>query len=49
MLLKYEFPMETNKVIAREELKQDKDRIAIQRGPIVYCVEGADNNGKHGM
>jgi len=38
--------MQTNKVIAREELKQDKGRIAIQRGPVVYCIEGADNNGK---
>jgi DUF1680 family protein len=42
----YELPMQINKVIAREELKQDKGRIAIQRGPIVYCIEGADNNGK---
>ncbi len=45
-IVMYEFPMQTNKVIAREELKQDKGRIAIQRGPIVYCIEGADNNGK---
>ena len=28
---------------ARQEVKQDNDRIAIQRGPLVYCVEGADN------
>jgi DUF1680 family protein len=42
----YELPMQTNKVIAREELKQDKGRIAIQRGPVVYCIEGADNSGK---
>ncbi|HMK19489.1 MAG TPA: beta-L-arabinofuranosidase domain-containing protein [Chitinophagaceae bacterium] len=45
-IVMYELPMQTNKVIAREELKQDKGRIAIQRGPIVYCIEGADNNGK---
>jgi len=42
----YELPMQTNRVIARSELKQDANRIAIQRGPLVYCVEGADNNGK---
>jgi len=40
------FGMQTIMVKAREELKQDKGRIAIQRGPIVYCIEGADNNGK---
>ena len=45
-IVEYTLPMQTNKVIAREELKQDKGRIAMQRGPIVYCVEGADNNGK---
>ena len=45
-VVEYTLPMQTNKVIAREELKQDKGRIAIQRGPIVYCIEGADNNGK---
>lgn len=39
-------PMEVKKVIARNELKQDDDRIALQRGPLVYCVEGADNNGQ---
>lgn len=33
-------------ITARPELKQDSGRIAIQRGPLVYCVEGADNNGK---
>jgi DUF1680 family protein len=39
-------PMEVKTVIARTELKQDDDRIALQRGPLVYCVEGADNNGQ---
>ncbi len=39
-------PMEVKKVIARNELKQDDDRIALQRGPLIYCVEGADNNGQ---
>ncbi len=40
------FPVEPRIIIARKELKQDSNRIAIQRGPIVYCVEGVDNNGK---
>ena len=33
-------------VQAKKEIKQDEGRVAIQRGPVVYCVEGADNNGK---
>jgi DUF1680 family protein len=39
-------PMDIKKIIARDELKQDNDRMALQRGPLVYCFEGADNNGK---
>ena len=42
----YELGMTVNTVVAKDELKQDNNRIALQRGPIVYCVEGADNNGK---
>ena len=38
-------PMEVKRIVSRAELKQDEDRVALQRGPIVYCVEGADNNG----
>ena len=38
-------PLEVKKIIARSEVKQDDERIALQRGPLVYCVEGADNNG----
>jgi hypothetical protein len=40
------FPMEPRIVSARKELKQDSNRIAIQQGPLVYCIEGADNDGK---
>lgn len=41
-----EMPMEVKKIMARDELKQDKERMALQRGPLIYCFEGADNNGK---
>ncbi|MFM2361597.1 MAG: hypothetical protein RLZZ316_499, partial [Bacteroidota bacterium] len=33
-------------VQAKKEIKQNDSRVAIQYGPLVYCVEGADNNGK---
>ena len=41
-----EWPMHARIVTARDEVKATIDRVAIQRGPIVYCVEGADNNGQ---
>ncbi|HVM88449.1 MAG TPA: beta-L-arabinofuranosidase domain-containing protein [Puia sp.] len=40
------FPMEIKRVVSRPELKADEDRVAIQRGPLVYCVEGADNDNQ---
>ncbi|QOI98176.1 MAG: glycoside hydrolase family 127 protein [Flammeovirgaceae bacterium] len=40
------FAMPVNVIVANQEIKQNADRIALQRGPLVYCVEGADNNGK---
>jgi DUF1680 family protein len=39
-------PMEIRQVKSRKEVKANEDRIAIQRGPLVYCVEGADNAGE---
>jgi uncharacterized protein len=36
-------PMETEKVLANHKVKDDKDRFAFERGPIVYCLEGPDN------
>ncbi|NEW77898.1 MAG: glycoside hydrolase family 127 protein [Gelidibacter sp.] len=45
-VVEIDFPMGVKIIGARPEVKQNHNRIAIQRGPIVYCVEGADNNGK---
>lgn len=38
--------MKVKEVQSREEIKTNQGRIALQRGPLVYCVEGADNDGK---
>jgi hypothetical protein len=42
-----DIPMETQKVIAIDKVKDDKGRFAIQRGPVVYCIEGPDNKDGH--
>jgi uncharacterized protein len=39
-------PMEVRTVTANENVKDDIGKIAIQRGPLMYCAEWADNNGK---
>jgi DUF1680 family protein len=38
--------MDVKRIVSRKEVKQDEDRVALQRGPLVYCVEGADNDGQ---
>ncbi|HCL83128.1 MAG TPA: glycoside hydrolase family 127 protein, partial [Chitinophagaceae bacterium] len=43
--ISFSFPMETLKIRAMDSLRNDADRIALQRGPLVYCIEGADNAG----
>ena len=45
-MVEIDFPMEVRKIVAKDSLKQNNSRIAIQRGPLVYCIEGADNDNK---
>lgn len=42
----YELPLEIRELQSRPEVLANTNRIAIQRGPLVYCVEGSDNQGK---
>jgi len=39
-------PMPVKLVAAKEEVKADAGRVALQRGPLIYCVEASDNQGK---
>ncbi len=39
-------PMEVRTVTADERVEADRGRFAVQRGPIVYAAEWADNDGK---
>jgi DUF1680 family protein len=39
-------PMPVQKVNATAALKVDAQKLALQRGPIIYCAEWADNGGK---
>lgn len=36
-------PMPIQRIVAHENVKANAGRVALQRGPIVYCVEGPDN------
>ena len=39
------FDMPVRTITAHEKVKADQGRIAVERGPLVYCAEGADNQG----
>ena len=38
--------MPVRRVKAHEKVEADRGRLAVERGPVVYCAEGADNGGK---
>ena len=38
-------PMEIRRIVANKNVKDDLGKVAIERGPIVYCLEGIDNAG----
>lgn len=40
------FPMESRQVVSNEAVKMNNGLIAVERGPLVYCVEFIDNNGE---
>jgi len=44
-VVEVKLPMEVRRVIANKILKEDAGKVALQRGPLMYCAEWADNNG----
>ena len=38
-----DFPMEPQWIVANPEVREDAGKVALQRGPIVYCLEEKDN------
>ncbi len=41
-----DLPMSVRRVIANEKVKENENLTALEYGPIVYCVEGIDNNNQ---
>jgi len=44
--IELDFPMPIMRVLAHPEVKDDIGKVALERGPIVYCLEGLDNGGE---
>ena len=39
-------PMQVRRVIASDKLEEDAGKVTLQRGPVVFCAEWADNQGR---
>lgn len=44
--IEWEFSLPVIRLTAQSNVKSNTSRIALQRGPLVYCVEGTDNEGQ---
>lgn len=44
-VVELDLAMPIRRVVARDEVKENLNRVAFQRGPLVYCVEGVDHKG----
>jgi DUF1680 family protein len=44
--IELDLPMPIRRVVANDAVKADRGKAALQRGPIVFCLEGPDNDGK---
>ena len=41
-----DLPMPVKRIRAHEKVEADRGRLAVEKGPIVYCAEGCDNGGR---
>jgi len=44
--IEFRIPMPVKMISSRKEVSENEGKLAFQRGPLVYCVEGADNQGR---
>lgn len=44
--IELDLPMPVRRVVAHEAVKDDAGCTAVERGPIVFCLEGVDHGGK---
>ncbi|HEX8228614.1 MAG TPA: glycoside hydrolase family 127 protein [Chloroflexia bacterium] len=44
-VIELDLPMPLRRVVAHERVEANRGRVALQRGPLVYCAEWPDNHG----
>ena len=44
--IELDLPMPVRRVVSHANIISNRGKVALQRGPVVYCLEGPDNNDK---
>lgn len=44
-VIELSLPMRVRRVLSHESVKENKKKVALERGPLVYCAEWPDNHG----
>jgi DUF1680 family protein len=44
--IELDLPLPVRRVVSHANIASNKGKVALQRGPMVYCLEGPDNEGK---
>ena len=45
-IIELDLPMPVRRVLAHEKVEDDRNKVALSRGPLVYCAEWIDNDMK---
>src|SRR5699024_8636914 len=46
-VIELRMPMDVRRVKAHEKVRADQGLLAVERGPVVYCLEGVDMPDRH--
>jgi len=44
--IQLDLPMPVRRIVSHDNIASNHGKVALQRGPLVYCLEGADNDDK---
>ncbi len=44
-VVELELPMKVRRMVAHDAVADDRGRVALERGPLVFCLEGIDHDG----
>ena len=45
-IVSFTLPMDVHHVLAHNSVTEDEGKVALERGPLVYCLESIDNDGE---